>query len=76
MCQLKKSDVTSDGIKVIQSKDGKHELREWTESRRKVRPAGAAAIEVRLRIHEFLRPRLDYRLNPMCYATDETEDRH
>ena len=36
MCQLKKSDVTSDGIKVIQSKDGKHELREWTESLRKV----------------------------------------
>ena len=34
--RLKKSDLTADGIKIVQSKDGKHELREWSESLRKV----------------------------------------
>lgn len=36
MRRLKKSDLTEEGIKIIQSKDGKHELREWSESLRKV----------------------------------------
>ena len=33
---LKKDDLLPDGIKVRQSKDGKHEMRLWTESLRKV----------------------------------------
>ena len=34
--RLTKDNLTGDGIKIIQSKDGKHELREWSESLRKV----------------------------------------
>ena len=34
--RLTRSDLTADGIKIIQSKDGKHEIREWSESLRKV----------------------------------------
>jgi len=33
---LTKENVTPDGLKVVQSKDGKHELRLWSESLRKV----------------------------------------
>lgn len=33
---LKRENLTPDGIKVIQSKDGKHEIRLWSESLRKV----------------------------------------
>ena len=33
---LTRENITPDGIKVVQSKDGKHELREWTDSLRKV----------------------------------------
>ena len=36
MRNLTRENLTPDGIKVIQSKDGKHEIREWTESLRKV----------------------------------------
>lgn len=34
--RLTKDNLTADGIKIIQSKDGKHEIREWSESLRKV----------------------------------------
>ena len=34
--RLKRSDLTPDVIEIIQSKDGKHEIREWSESLRKV----------------------------------------
>jgi site-specific recombinase XerD len=33
---LTKDNITADGLKVIQSKDGKHEIRLWSESLRKV----------------------------------------
>ncbi len=36
MRNLKRGNLTPDGIKVIQSKDGKYEMRMWTESLRKV----------------------------------------
>ena len=36
MRRLKRSNLTAEGIKLIQSKDGKHEVREWSESLRKV----------------------------------------
>ena len=36
MRNLRRENLTPDGIKVIQSKDGKYELRQWTESLRKV----------------------------------------
>ncbi len=36
MRNLRQENITPDGIKVIQSKDGKHEIRGWTESLRKV----------------------------------------
>lgn len=34
--RLTKADLRPEGVRVSQSKDGKHELREWTESLRKV----------------------------------------
>ena len=36
MRNLTRDNLTPEGIKVIQSKDGKHELRQWTNSLRKV----------------------------------------
>lgn len=34
--RLTKDDLTPEGVRVVQSKDGKHEMRLWTESLRKV----------------------------------------
>ncbi len=36
MRNLTRDNLTNEGIKIVQSKDGKYELREWTESLRKV----------------------------------------
>ncbi len=36
MRSLTRDNLTNEGIKIVQSKDGKYELREWTESLRKV----------------------------------------
>ena len=76
MRQLKRSDLTAEGIKIVQSKDGKYSLREWTESLRKVARRALQRSKRNYVFTQFTRPALDRRRDTVRHATHEANHRH